>query len=55
LHTFPCSGRKVPELDDDAIREIIEVPYRVIYRLASQRIEVMTVLHGSRLLRWPPD
>jgi len=53
LNVFARSGRKVPELDQDDIRELIEAPYRVIYRIAQNHVEIMTVVHGARLLRLP--
>ena len=30
---MPYSGRKVPEYEADDVRELIEYPYRVIYRI----------------------
>jgi len=30
---YPLSGRKVPEYDVEDIRELIEKPYRIIYRI----------------------
>ena len=30
LRAFPESGRKVPELNDTEIREVIEPPYRIV-------------------------
>lgn len=44
----PESGRIVPELEDPEIRELIEWPYRLIYRTASDAIEVISVLHGRQ-------
>jgi len=29
----PFSGRKVPEYESDAVRKLIETPYRIIYRI----------------------
>lgn len=55
LNTFTRSGRKVPELDQDDICELIEAPYRVIYRIAEDRIEIASVVHGGRMLRLPSD
>jgi addiction module RelE/StbE family toxin len=46
----PLSGRKVPEYDAEDIREIIEKPYRLIYRVKSDRIDVLAVIHGAQLL-----
>lgn len=46
----PFSGRKVPEYDADDIRELIENPYRIIYRIKSDQIDVLAVIHGAQLL-----
>ena len=50
LELFPRSGRIVPELADPQLREIIESPYRVVYRFFDERVEVLTVFRASRLL-----
>lgn len=50
LVSFPQSGRVVPELDDDAIREVFVYSYRVIYRTHDQRVLVAAVVHGKRML-----
>ena len=44
----PLSGRRVPEYDLDQIREVIERPYRIIYHITPDRIDVIAVLHGAR-------
>jgi len=44
------SGRKVPEYETEDIRELIEKPYRIIYRIKSDQIDVLAVIHGARLL-----
>jgi len=46
----PFSGRKVPEYQADDIRELIENPYRIIYRVKQDQIDVVAVIHGARLL-----
>jgi len=46
----PLSGKKVPEYDAEDIRELIENPYRIIYRVKPDRIDVVAVIHGARLL-----
>ena len=48
LTTFPAMGRIVPEFSDPTIREIFHHPYRLLYRLESQRVVVIAVIHGSR-------
>jgi len=47
----PLSGRKVPEYDAEDIRELIEKPYRIIYRIKPDQIDVLAVIHGARLLQ----
>ena len=44
---FPLSGRKVPEYEHDQIREVIEDPYRIIYHLKPEQIDVVAVIHGA--------
>jgi len=48
LETFPESGRVVPEVGKPDIREVIEPPYRVIYRVRKDRVEVLAVVHARR-------
>jgi len=43
----PFSGRRVPEYDIDQIREVIEGPYRIIYRIKPDQIDVVAVIHGA--------
>jgi plasmid stabilization system protein ParE len=38
----------VPEVGRPEIREVIEAPYRVIYRLTAQHVEVVAVVHARR-------
>jgi toxin ParE1/3/4 len=47
---FPLMGREVPELEDQAIREIIVQKYRVIYRVKHEAIKIGAVIHGAREL-----
>ncbi len=50
IASFPMSGRKVTEYEADDIREIIEKPYRIIYRIKPDQIDVLTIVHCSQLL-----
>jgi plasmid stabilization system protein ParE len=47
----PRSGRTVPEIGNPDIRELIFRGYRIVYRLNDDRIEILTVFEGHRLLR----
>ena len=50
IASFPRSGRKVPEYPAEDIREVIEKPYRIIYRIKADQIDVLAVVHGAQLL-----
>src|SRR5262249_56452247 len=50
LATFPQSGRVVPESEHPAIRECLIGPYRVVYRLRSDVVQIVMVHHSARLL-----
>ncbi len=52
IGSFPESGEIVAEYADPTIREVVEGPYRLIYRTEPQRVAVLAVIHGARLL--PP-
>jgi addiction module RelE/StbE family toxin len=51
LELFPRSGRIVPELADPQLREVIEPPYRIVYRVLDESAEILTVFRASRLFR----
>src|SRR3989337_1856056 len=48
IANFPLSGRKVPEYEMEQIREVIEGPYRIIYHIKPDQIDVLAVIHGSQ-------
>ena len=50
LKQFPRSGRMVPEMENPALREIIYGSYRIIYELDNSNVQILTVVHGMRLL-----
>ncbi len=50
ISTQPLSGRKVPEYEAEDIRELVEKPYRIIYRVKQDQIDVLAVIHGAQLL-----
>lgn len=47
---FPRAGRKVPEYDDEDVREVIVYSDRVIYRLTDNDIVIAAIIHGKRML-----
>jgi toxin ParE1/3/4 len=55
---FPRSGRVVPELRREDVREVIQGNYRIVYRVTKVSVEVLTVFEGHHLLpkeASPPD
>jgi toxin ParE1/3/4 len=51
LQYFPERGRKVPELLDRNIkeyRELIETPWRIIYKIENNDVNIITILDGRR-------
>jgi plasmid stabilization system protein ParE len=53
LTEYPERGRRLPELPESGLRELIVDGYRVVYRRRPNAVEVLTVFEGHRLLR--PD
>ena len=47
---FTDLGRKVPELNDINIQEIFVYSYRLIYKIDSDTVLFVAVVHGKRLL-----
>jgi len=47
ISSHPLSGRIVPEYEISQIREIIEGPYRIIYYIKPDQIDVLAVIHGA--------
>jgi len=48
LARFPRLGPVVPEYNDDTLRELLEQPYRIIYRLLDKQVDVIAVIHAAR-------
>jgi plasmid stabilization system protein ParE len=48
LSKFAEMGRAVPELPGTSAREVIEGRYRIVYRIESKVIQVLTVFEGHR-------
>jgi len=50
IKLFPKSGRKVPEINQEKIREIIFGNYRIIYKIDKDVLIITSVRHGKQLL-----
>ena len=51
---FPESGRRVPESGHADARELFEPPYRLVYRVRSDTVEVLAIVHGRQYLPSQP-
>lgn len=47
LRQFPLRGRRLPDFEDEPVREVIVGVYRIIYLPEDERILVLTVKHCS--------
>lgn len=48
IEHFPNSGRIVPEILEENIREIFIYSYRIIYEIGEANITILNIVHGSR-------
>lgn len=52
IGAFPQSGRIVPEVEFPQIREVLEGPYRIIYHIKPDQVDIIAVIHGSQQTPW---
>ena len=51
LEEFPESGRHLPETPNRLeVRELLLGNYRIIYKIATSKIYILTVRHGKQIL-----
>jgi plasmid stabilization system protein ParE len=50
IKDFSRSGHVVPELNRKDIREIIFANYRIIYRIETRIVSILTVRHSRQIL-----
>ncbi|MDP8247427.1 MAG: type II toxin-antitoxin system RelE/ParE family toxin [Candidatus Tritonobacter lacicola] len=48
LQNFPLSGSIIPEIGNQACREIIYGSYRIMYRIEGNEVWITGVVHGAR-------
>ena len=53
LRDLPEQGRVVPEWHESSVREVLQQPFRVIYEVLEDRIEILTLCHFRQEL--PPE
>jgi toxin ParE1/3/4 len=49
LALFPRSGRIVPDLNLEHVRELIVGEYRIVYRIETEAVVLLTVFRSSRI------
>jgi toxin ParE1/3/4 len=54
LVDFPYAYRMIPEFQDPDRRETFVYQYRLMYRVEPDRIRILRVVHGRRLLKNVP-
>ncbi|HKK87775.1 MAG TPA: type II toxin-antitoxin system RelE/ParE family toxin [Saprospiraceae bacterium] len=51
LKSFPDVGSQVKEVDQNDIKQLVEGPYRIIYKkISDQRIDILTIHHSKQNL-----
>ncbi|MGB5396321.1 MAG: type II toxin-antitoxin system RelE/ParE family toxin [Gammaproteobacteria bacterium] len=50
LIELPRSGRRVTEYKHNDVRELLEKPFRIIYIIKPNQIDVLTVMHYRQIL-----
>lgn len=50
LKSSPEIGRIVPEINDSQFRELTYGNYRIIYRIETKQISIITIRHGRQIL-----
>ena len=50
LRSSPEIGRTVPEIGNERFRELLYGNYRIIYRLETHQISILTIRHGKQIL-----
>jgi toxin ParE1/3/4 len=50
LERLPLAGRRVPEHSRADVRELVRPPYRIVYRVRDEQIDIMTVFRSSQLI-----
>jgi len=48
LEDLPYLGAKVPEYPDHDLRELIEPPFRILYRVRDDCVDIVAVIHASQ-------
>lgn len=50
---FRCLAALFLSFNEPVLREVVESPYRIVYRMRADVLEIITVVHAAR--RFPTD
>lgn len=48
LETHALLGQVVREYEDESLRELLEAPFRIVYRVLENQVDVVAVVHAAR-------
>lgn len=51
LRKHPLSGQSVPEIEGDSVRQIVETPCRIFYKVVGKRVYILHVLRFESLFK----
>lgn len=51
LDEIPRKGRRIPELDNENLRELSVSSYRILYEIKTTHIDILAVIHKRRQLK----
>jgi toxin ParE1/3/4 len=51
MAVYPTQGHPVHEYPEQSLREVHQDPYRIIYQVKSEQIEIITVVHFKKRLQ----
>lgn len=54
LERLPHAGAEVPEYGDEFLREVFQHPYRILYRITTDRVQIVAVIHSARRMPQGP-
>jgi plasmid stabilization system protein ParE len=55
LREHPDIGRIVPEFDQPFLMELVQPPFRIVYRREPRKVSVVRVWRSERLLHLPKE
>lgn len=48
LKQFPKRGGRIPEINIENYRQLIEGNYRIMYKISNDKVYILSIFHGAR-------